>query len=261
MKKFRQIALMAAAMVSLCVSLSSAQQEITFDSADGLELTADFYGDQADKARPLICLFHQAGWSRGEYREIAPKLVAMGFHCLAVDARSGGEVNGVINETVQRNQARGQKVGYDFMKAYPDIVATLKYGKEHFAEGQLIAWGSSYSATLVLKASIDNAGLLDGTLSFSPNASAKWAQPWLLDGAPKIDHPVFITSAKKEEANWQPIFQKLPPGVGTSYLPTTKGNHGSRALWEKFDDHDGYWKAVTAFLKAHFSEPAAATGH
>jgi hypothetical protein len=32
------------------------------------------------------------------------------------------------------------------------------------------------------------------------------------------------------------------------FLPNSTGNHGSRALWEKFDDHDAYWKSVKEFL-------------
>lgn len=78
-------------------SLLSADQEaktITFPSKDGLTLTADLY-IMHDKSAPFIVLFHQARWSRGEYEEIAPRLNMMGFNCMAVDLRSGGQVNGV----------------------------------------------------------------------------------------------------------------------------------------------------------------------
>ena len=34
-----------------------------------------------------------------------------------------------------------------------------------------------------------------------------------------------------------------------SFIPETKGNHGSRALWEKFSDSSEYWQAVKPFLK------------
>jgi hypothetical protein len=37
---------------------------VTFDSEDGLEMTADQYHIKLDK--PVIILCHQAGWSRGE---------------------------------------------------------------------------------------------------------------------------------------------------------------------------------------------------
>lgn len=238
-------------------AVTCAQETIEFNSLDGLKITADFYGDREDKQRPLICLFHQAQWSRGEYREIAPKLVEMGFNCLAADARSGKEVNQVVNETAKRSTEQGNEVGFQFIQAYPDIVATLKYADQHLAAGPLIAWGSSYSAALVLKASADNPGLVDGTLSFAPNANAPWTKAWILRDAKKLDHPVFMTAAKAEHRNWKPIFAAVPESLRSSYLPATKGNHGSRALWAEFDDQQGYWDAVTQFLEANFLVPAS----
>ena len=48
-------------------------ETIEFPSEDQLNLTADVYwADKENKNIPFICLFHQAGWSRGEYQEIAP---------------------------------------------------------------------------------------------------------------------------------------------------------------------------------------------
>ena len=236
-------------LVLWLATVAAGQERLTFESADGLQITADFYGDQADLERPLICLFHQANWSRGEYREIAPKLVELGFNCLAADARSGNEVNGVKNETAKRAAQRGEQVGFDFIKAYPDIVATLKYAQEHLTRGQLIAWGSSYSAALVLKASADNPGLVAGTLSFAPSTRGEWTRDWLLSDAAKLNHPVFITSAKDERGNWQRIYEAVPEAMRFSYLPDTQGNHGSRALWAEFPDSGGYWKAVTEYLE------------
>ena len=60
--------------------------------------------------------------------------------------------------------------------------------------------------------------------------------------------PVFITSAKKEHAQWRGIFAAIGTKTKASYLPKTAGNHGSRALWKKFGDNAGYWTAVEAFL-------------
>lgn len=83
------------------VDSSSTKETISFPSKDGLEITADVYFT-GDKSKPWILLCHQARWSRGEYNEIAPKLNALGFNCLATDQRSGKEVNGVTNETAAR---------------------------------------------------------------------------------------------------------------------------------------------------------------
>ena len=71
--------------------------KVTFNSKDGLPITADFY--QNPNAKSIIILCHQAGFSRGEYKEIAPRLVDSGYACLAIDLRSGNQVNEVINET------------------------------------------------------------------------------------------------------------------------------------------------------------------
>jgi hypothetical protein len=65
-----------------------AQEKVSFKSSDGLEITADKYFTDSESA-PLILLFHQAGWSRGEYNESAPKLNKLGFNCIAFAQRSG----------------------------------------------------------------------------------------------------------------------------------------------------------------------------
>src|SRR5262245_54570689 len=68
-----------------------AQHKITFPSKDGLPVTADLY--HVNDSLPVILLCHQARFSRGEYREAAVKLNKFGFNCLAIDQRSGQEVN------------------------------------------------------------------------------------------------------------------------------------------------------------------------
>ena len=48
--------------------ISKGKETITFKAEDGLEITADVY-IQYELTKPFIILFHQAGWSRGEYLE------------------------------------------------------------------------------------------------------------------------------------------------------------------------------------------------
>ena len=76
------------------------QIKVKFQSKDDITITADCY--KVDESSPYILLFHQAGSSRGEYKEIAGKLTNLGYNCLAVDLRSGNEVNNVVNETARR---------------------------------------------------------------------------------------------------------------------------------------------------------------
>jgi len=226
---------------------------ITYPSKDGLAVIADTYIAYGDKSTPLIVLFHQAGWSRGEYLEIAPELNRLGFNCITVDLRSGGKVNGVTNETLKLAKEEGK--GTSYVDALQDIEASLEYARKNYAMGKLIAWGSSYSAALVLKVAGDNPGLVDGVISFAPGeyfAKLGKSPTWVQESAKNITVPVFITSARDERNRWSDIYDAIPSKNKTSYVPETKGNHGSRALWKKFDDNEGYWKAVSAFLKNNF---------
>ncbi|MCK5453881.1 MAG: hypothetical protein KAJ16_05940, partial [Calditrichia bacterium] len=84
-------------LILIPLSIISAET-ITFPSQDGLPITADLYIVHGKEA-PFILLFHQAGFSRGEYLNIAPVLNELGFNAMAIDQRSGKEVNGIVNET------------------------------------------------------------------------------------------------------------------------------------------------------------------
>ena len=121
----------------------SEPQKFAFPSKDGLEVTAELYLASDDKQAPFIVLCHQAGWSRGEYREIVPKLVALGFNCLAIDQRSGGAVDGVANMTARK--AAAAKKDTSFVAAEQDMLAAVEWARANRAEGKLILWGSSYS--------------------------------------------------------------------------------------------------------------------
>ena len=68
---------------------------------------------------------------------------------MAVDQRSGHRVNGVENETAKQAKAADKQTGY--VDALPDIDAAIKYTRQHHAANKIIIWGSSYSASLVLK--------------------------------------------------------------------------------------------------------------
>ena len=254
MRKSIQALALALPSILLCPLLHAGESTpVEFKSADGLTITADLYQVSRDKLTPFIVLFHQAGWSRGEYLEIAPRLNKLGYNCLAVDARSGGVINDVKNTTAAL--AEKKKLGMNYVDALPDLVASLQYVRKEYATGKLVAWGSSYSSALVLKVAGDHPKLVDGVLSFAPGEYfERLGQPsdWIRQSAKKIKVPVFITSAKKEQPNWQPLFDVIPEGKKYFYLPETAGNHGSRALWSKFDDNKGYWIAVEAFLSKSF---------
>lgn len=231
-------------ILSLSCLLSYAQETIEYPSKDGLQITADFY--KATNSDTFILLFHQAGWSRGEYKETAPKLNALGYSCLAVDQRSGGEINAITNQTHKRAKKAGKNT--EFIDAYQDIEATVAYVKKTYTPKKIIIWGSSYSSSLVLKYAGDYPKQIDAVLSFSPGEYFG-KNNFIKNSASNIKVPSFITSAKNEKGSWSAIHNAIPTSTKTMYLPTTKGNHGSRSLWSKFNDNDGYWTAVKGFLK------------
>lgn len=231
----------------LLFTLSTTPETISFKSADSLQISADLYITHP-KTAPFIVLFHQAGFSRGEYREIAPELNKLGFNCMAIDQRSGHDVNGIDNLTAKR--AREKKLGTSYLDALPDMLAAVSYAKKHFAEGKLIIWGSSYSAALVLYLAGQDTQLADAVLSFSPGEyfeDTGKPSDFIQSSASHITIPTFITSASGEKEYWLAIFESIT-AKKQSFIPSGKGIHGSRALWESTPEHVEYWEAVKKFL-------------
>jgi len=233
------------------IQLSFAQQKndfngeaINFSAKDGVRITADLYLTPNSNA-PFIILFHQAGYSRGEYREIAPKLNKLGFNCMAIDQRSGDKVNGVDNKT--KAEAKKANKATKYTDAIPDIEAAYLYVKNKIKPDKLIVWGSSYSAALMFYLANTNADGIDGVLAFSPGEYFKINGKDIKSYASGVKCPVFITSAKNEYDQWKDIYNSVK-SEKKYFLPELSGKHGSKALWEDNKDHQEYWKEVTNFL-------------
>lgn len=231
-------------------------EKVTFDAADGLSVTADLYV-QHPETNPFIVFFHQAGWSRGEYRPIVQSFLDMGFNCMAVDQRSGAKINDVVNETAGRASEAG--LGTTFVDAIPDMKAAILYARAHYAKGRLAIWGSSYSAALVLHIAHEFPRDVHVVLSFSPGeyfTRFGKSASFVTDAAAKMTQAAFITSAQNEQQQWQGIYDAIPHKEKSFFLPETAGNHGSRALWQSFADSDAYMSAVKEFLAKQFPEIA-----
>ena len=218
---------------------------VTFPTTDNLTIKGDLYWT-GDAEAPFILLFHQADYSRGEYLEIAPKLNALGYNCLAVDQRSGGATNGVINETYQAAKAAGLPTGYK--DAYPDLQSALNYVVSGYAPKQLIVWGSSYSSSLALILASEHPDDIAAVLAFSPGEYFKLNDKQVADYAKNITQPAFITSAKSEEKSWRGIADQITSEGCVFFLPQENGRHGSSALFENTPNSAEYWTAVEAFL-------------
>jgi pimeloyl-ACP methyl ester carboxylesterase len=214
---------------------------IEFASEDGLMITADHY--HIKKTAPVIILCHQAGWSRGEYQEIAPKLNALGFNCIALDQRSGGAVNGVTNETAKRAAEAGKPTTYNDAKQ--DINAGIAKAKELYST-KVTLWGSSYSSALALIVATENDDV-EQVLSFSPGEYLGTVK--VGESITTLNKPAFLTSSNSEQGQTKLIFDEIISTEKTHFIPTGAGEHGSRALWEEKADYAEYWVAVKAFLK------------
>ncbi len=227
---------------------TGARDTITFKAADGLAITADLYpGKGASATSPVIITFHQAGSGRGEYRTIAPKLAALGYTVLAPDQRSGQSYDGVKNKTAARAKAAGKPTKYK--DALPDLRAAIAYMRRSQPKSAIIIWGSSYSASLVLKLAAQP-GVADIVLAFSPGEY--YGGSWVRDTAGKIAIPTFITSARAEAGRWSAIFNAVGAKSKIGFIPKVKGRHGSSALHPSQGPQAApYWRAVKSFLQKY----------
>jgi len=218
---------------------------VTFPTTDNLTVTADLYWT-GDANAAFILLFHQADYSRGEYLEIAPKLNALGYNCLAIDQRSGGGVNDIINETYKAAKAAGLPTSYT--DAYADLQSALSYVESTYAPRKLIVWGSSYSSSLALILASEHPDEIAAVLAFSPGEYFKLDGKKVADYAANITQPAFITSAKSEGKSWRGIADQIKSAGSVFFVPEGNGRHGSSALFEKTANSAEYWTAVEQFL-------------
>ena len=214
---------------------------IQFYAKDSVKITADTYF--LDGVKPTVLLCHQAGFSRGEYLKTAIKLNDLGFSCMAIDQRSGKEVNGIKNLTAIDAKNKAVNVGYAGAKQ--DIEAAIDYLCSINGNEPIILVGSSYSASLTLWIASENKNVKVAA-AFSPGEYlngknlAKMIKP--------LKIPTFITSSKREIAPVEKLLRNVNPKYITHYKPKERGVHGSRALWENTDGYKGYWEAFKMFM-------------
>ena len=226
----------------LAPALPAVAETVIFKAEDGLVVTADLR--QVQGAHAAIVLFHMAGASRGEYRDITPDLNALGYTTLAVDQRSGSAFNGVKNETAAR--AKGSQ---PFEAALPDLRAASAWARKNSGAKRIAVLGSSYSSSLVLVASGQDKNFADAVMSFSPGEYFP-DKRFVRDAAKSIAVPVFLTSARNE-ANQTAGIGKVISQPVTHFIPQKSGRHGATALVS--GNGAEYWVALKTFLKTHFS--------
>ncbi|PHS29180.1 MAG: hypothetical protein COA85_01435 [Robiginitomaculum sp.] len=226
-------------------------EKIHFKAADGVTVYADEYLAKVGKSAPLVILFHQAGSNaRGEYGTIIPRLTALGLSVLAVDQRSGGSYFGAQNRTVE---ALGHSTKY--CAAYPDMEAALAFAIKDGFTGPRFAWGSSYSAALVLKLGGDHKAELSAVLSFSPGSGGAMGACNANHYLDSVAVPVLALSPRSEMGGRKAQFARLKER-GYQTFVAEHGVHGSSMLVETrtHADTSATWDTVIGFLELHGAE-------
>ncbi|HAN18911.1 MAG: hypothetical protein A2X13_12055 [Bacteroidetes bacterium GWC2_33_15] len=235
--------LLFAAIISvLIVWKTQSQEKITIQAEDGLLITADLY--EIDAQKPYILLFHQAGFSRGEYKETTQKIIKFGYNCLAVDLRSGGEVNYIQNHTALLAVQKGYST--DYLSSEKDILASIKWAKER-SKKPVVLFGSSFSASLCLLIAKDNPDV-KAVVAFSPGEF--FSDQFLLkEKLSDFKKPVFVASSKRENPFIVDMLGSVPSSSKTIFTPENgQGEHGSKSLWKSNPNNNEYWLALTMFF-------------
>lgn len=242
------VVLMAAAPPVHGSEGSAACKEISFKAADGVEIFGDLCPASESKAGPLILLFHQAGGdARGEYGGIIPRLVKAGYHVLAIDQRRGGTRFGGTNRTMQGTGGKE----YSYCEAYPDLQAALTWITGEGYTGKRAAWGSSYSAALVIRLGVERRDELNAVLAFSPASGDPMGDCNPDPFARKIKIPAFALrpagEMERERARKQLALYKE---LGFNTYVADPGTHGSSMLVPERagGDTESTWMVVLGFL-------------
>jgi hypothetical protein len=220
-----------------------AQRTITFPTRDGLNVTADFY--EAGKDAPCMLLFHQANYSRGEYKETAQRFVKLGFNCLAVDLRNGNEINFVHNQTALL--AKTKNIPSSYLNALTDIEAAIEYVRKG-TKADIILVGSSYSASLSLLEAKDNKNVT-AVIAFSPGEYFE-TENYIRNHIAGLSKPVFATSTFDESPFMIELLSKVDKKKVTTFRPSkNNGKHGSSSLWKTTPGSEELWLSLMMFVE------------
>ena len=223
--------------------ISFSQEKVSFVSLDGLSITADLY--EINKSKPYVILFHQAGYSRGEYKETAKKIVKFGYNCLAVDLRSGGEVNYIQNHTALLALQQGYET--DYLSSKQDIVASINWVKTRCKE-PIVLFGSSFSASLCLIVANERDDV-KAVVAFSPGEFFN-SELSVKESITELNKPIFAASTQRELPYIKELLSLVPSRDKSIFAPSkSQGEHGSKSLWAANPSNREYWLALTMFFR------------
>ncbi len=200
--------------------------EVSFYTSDSIKIFSDFLN--VGKEATTIMLFHQArSNARGEYDSITKVLYKKGYNVLAIDQRRGGQLYGSYNQTITNFNTNT----YTYCDVYPDMEAAVDFLNNEGYSGNKIAWGSSYSAALIIKLAATRD--VHAVLAFSP-ASGEPLKGCLPETSfDKIKVPLLILRPDREaEYESVKIQLELAQKHGFMTFVSENGVHGSSMLVE-----------------------------
>ena len=235
------------------VTQSFVTKKIRIQAPDGVTIFGNLYHNNNKKEVILLC--HQARFNKFEYDEIAPRLRDLGYNVLAIDQRSGGTMGDMYNETSSDAISKYKRkkvipdslILEDYVKAEVDIIAATNYLNQIYKK-PIILWGSSYSSTLALYQALYNEKI-KASISFSPGNYMAAYKGDLKEALTSLNKPMFVTSSKNEAQELKELISGMTLSENqVQFVPSGKGQHGSKALWTKNEGHEEYWQAIELFL-------------
>jgi len=224
---------------------ANAQRLVTFNANDGLLVSADYYETEFDSHKYLL-LFHQAEYSRGEYRQVATRLIKLGFNCLAVDLRFGHEVNFVNNETAMRAKQGGYDVS--MLDSKRDMIAAINYVKSLDDSAKVYILGSSYSASLSLILAKERNDI-EAVMAFSPGEffGTELSVEQAIKG---LKVPIFVGCPRSEYYYVLQLLSGVVSKQKVVFKPdSSDGLHGAKTLWWESQTRNEFWLSLLYFLK------------
>lgn len=221
-----------------------AQKTVTFPASDSITVSADLFESYIDTDKFLI-LCHQEEYSRGEYRDIAPKLMKMNFNCLAIDLRNGKEINYVNNETAMAAKTAGSAT--KLIDSEKDILGAIDYVRSINPKAEIILLGSSFSASLCLKVAKDRNDVR-AVIAYSPGEF--FGDLNIQSYIKGLNIPTYMASPRSEYSYASQIVSTVEQGTLTKFRPeNAEGEHGAKALWWTSSANDDYWLSLLLFLE------------
>lgn len=211
----------------------------------GLNLYSD---DSSSVTFPLILAFHQGGSSgEAEYAPIIPRLQDEGYGVLTIDQRRGGNrFMGVNHMSPEFDQ---DTVSY--CEVISDLEAAFSYAVSLPDVDRIIAWGSSYSASLAVTLGANHPDLISHVLAFSPASGEPMAGCNPLSSAFDLRQPALFLRPQSE-MTFGSVAADMDAylDMGHQTYIASPGAHGSSMLVNSRVEGNTTktWKTVLDFL-------------